>query len=136
MKSVSERWVKDINDRISFSADSGDQFKRRITTMLSNQYNALSQKKATPEDIKNRTHSSGSWVANLNEIEMQYLKLHSRWSMMNEQEEYSLSIERRANRIALVYRFLTTIAVGLGIMGIYGLAHYLGIPMPLMRLPM
>lgn len=136
MKSVSERWIKSITGKISFSADSGDKFKQRIDTMLLNQCIALSEEKATPEDIKNRKAGSGGWVENLNEIEMEYKKLHSRWSMMNEQEKYSLSIETRASRIALVYRFLTTIAVGLGIMGIYGLAHYLGIPMPLMRVPL
>lgn len=136
MKSVSERWIKSITGKISFTADPQDKFRKRIDTMLFNQCVALSEEKATPEDIKNRQADSGKWVENLNEIELQYNKLYSRWSMMNEQEKYSLSIETRASRIALVYRFLTTIAVGLGIMGIYWLAHILCIPMPLMRVPL
>ena len=43
--------------------------------------------------------------------------------------------ETRAHRRNLFYRTLTTLAVGLSIMAIYALAHWLEIPMPLMRLP-
>lgn len=46
----------------------------------------------------------------------------------------SRSAETRAHLKNLLFRTLTTLAVGLSIMGIYALAHYWSIPMPLMRL--
>ena len=45
-------------------------------------------------------------------------------------------IETASSRRALLYRILTTAGIGITVIGVYALAHYLNIPMPLMRIPL
>lgn len=137
MKHVSELWSKLISGLGMGKGDltSPDEFKKRMNTLFFNISVALDDRGRTSEDIKNRNGNEG-WIANANDIEREYATAYRYWKAFSDEEQYCLLIEKRANRIALFYRFLTTIAVGLGIMLIYGLAHGLGIPMPLMRVPL
>ncbi|MCS6155340.1 hypothetical protein G3465_21050 [Shewanella baltica] len=68
-------------------------------------------------------------------IKSEYSKSLIEFKNMRDIALQSRSAETRAHLKNLLFRTLTTLAVGLSIMGIYALAHYLEIPMPLMRLP-
>jgi len=61
--------------------------------------------------------------------------LSKKLSERYKQEDIINRIDRRAHQRAVLYRGLTTLTVGLTIMGIYAMAHFLEIPMPLMRMP-
>ena len=73
---------------------------------------------------------------------MSYSQLKNLYSnSFSEFEQYrdivlqSRRSETRAHLKNLLFRILTTLGVGLSIMGIYALAHWFKIPMPLMKLP-
>jgi hypothetical protein len=55
-------------------------------------------------------------------------------SVLDERKQISW-MERSTHNRNVFYRGLTTLTVGLTIMAVYALAHWLEIPMPLMRLP-
>lgn len=80
---------------------------------------------------RNSTHWSYKFQNNIAAYN-QYKKYADAW---HNEEKKILNIERKAARMALLYRVLTTIFVGFTIMGIYWVAHCLGVPMPLMRMP-
>jgi hypothetical protein len=65
-----------------------------------------------------------------------YKKVKERLDAFESYESQAMSLERRASKIALFYRVVTTAAIGFVIMGIYALAAYWEVPMPLLRLPL
>lgn len=83
-----------------------------------------------------RNHSkSSSWsykLASNNALFNEYKTYAEAW---HNAEKQILNIERKAARMTLFYRVMTTIFVGFTIMGIYAVAHHWGVPMPLMRMP-
>jgi hypothetical protein len=63
-----------------------------------------------------------------------YEDVKKRLQKFEDFEHQALNLERRASKIALLYRSLTTAAIGIIIMIIYGIAGHFHLSMPLLRL--
>lgn len=62
------------------------------------------------------------------------LALHY-WKMAKDEDDRFLRVNIKFNIQAVIFRILTTLAIGFSIMAVYWTAHSLGIPMPLLRIP-
>jgi hypothetical protein len=98
------------------------------------------------EHSQKNSHNVATTLDQLNEVgngmNQRYIKLCDAYRFSNTRYIDVTNLitqhdesEKRAHLRNLFYRTLTTLCVGLAIMGVYALAHCLGIPMPLMRLP-
>ena len=77
-----------------------------------------------------------AWIENINDLDKLAKEVESQRDKLLDKERSIMRIERKGHIMATCFRILTTAGIGLTIMGIYALAHWLEIPMPLMRLPM
>ena len=77
-----------------------------------------------------------TWMDKRRQLKSFFAEMDSKVTALMDVENTIHRNEARAQRRALLFRILTTLGVGLTIMGIYALAHCLGIPMPLMRTPL
>ena len=76
------------------------------------------------------------WSKTISNIKTRYSR-HFNFSVSAMDESNVIDqIETASSRRALLYRILTTAGIGITVMGVYALAHYLNIPMPLMRIPL
>lgn len=83
-----------------------------------------------------RNHSSRQhWSYHMQSNHKMFLQYKNYAEAWHNNEKQILNIERKAARMTLFYRVMTTIFVGFTIMGIYAVAHRWGVPMPLMRMP-
>lgn len=74
-------------------------------------------------------------VESLKKIKTTYNQLHSDHQKYVKEEKLISKMELRAHTRYLIARILTTLGIGISIMGVYALAQWLEIPMPLMKLP-
>lgn len=111
-----------------------EEYNNDIQTMLYNITNYLVNHNGKPEDIKNQTdNKSQLWLPNVSQLKSRYGALHEAYMKLIDEEKIISRIETHAHIRALLFRFLTTIAIGAGIMLTYYFAHKWGIPMPLSR---
>ena len=82
-----------------------------------------------------KAHDDAHWIDMLEDLDNSVRSMARERDEFIDKEKSILRIERKQHLQNLMFRVLTTGAIGLTIMGIYALAHWLGIPMPLMRLP-
>lgn len=90
--------------------------------------------KAVSEFTNNHSNKQ-HWAFKIQSNHKQFNEYKTYADAWKNAEKQILSIERKAARMTLFYRVLTTIFVGFTIMGIYAVAHHWGVPMPLMRMP-
>ena len=110
------------------------KFNDNLNTLLQNITNYLTHHGGKPEDITNKTDQSRRlWTENLSKIHGQYYNLFNAYERLVDEEKIINRIETRAHLRALLFRFLTTLAIGAGVMLVYFLSHKWGIPMPLSR---
>jgi hypothetical protein len=55
------------------------------------------------------------------------------YNLIKDEENMITRVERRGHLYALGFRVLTTLAIGLSVIGIYWLANELGVTLPLVR---
>ncbi len=111
-----------------------NEYNDEIKTLLNNITNYLDNHQGKPEDIKNQTdNNTRLWTESLSRIRSQYSSLYSAYTRLIDEEKIINRIETRAHLRALLFRFLTTLAIGTGVMLTYYFAHIWGIPMPLSR---
>jgi hypothetical protein len=79
---------------------------------------------------------STPWLKQLNSLKFDYSQLYDFHSSQQNEEKAIHRIERKSQFIALIFRFLTTIMIGLAVMFVYWAAGKLEIVMPLMRIGM
>lgn len=128
--------IKDISARATSSAKEPDEFNQLTKTMLNNLYTHLDYHKGTLQDIKDQkdNQNGNGWVRNIGEVRQNYKRMHSVTQELLDEEKAINRIERKAHLRALLFRFLTTIFIGLGVMFVYFTAQYFGINMPLLRI--
>jgi hypothetical protein len=104
--------------------------------MLYNIYVHLDIHKGELQDIKDQKDSQNGngWVRNIGEVRQSYKRIHSLAQELLDEEKAISRIERKAHFRALVFRFLTTLSIGFGVMLVYFTAQYFGINMPLLRI--
>ncbi len=81
----------------------------------------------------NSSASSSTWQKQAVTLIVHYQTLYKRYKDMMDHEKSILRVEAKAHRQAVFYRFLTTLAIGFGVMLIYFLADSWGIKLPLIR---
>lgn len=136
-KDVSDKYLAKLRERfnqIAYSPETPDSFNHKCQTMLNNLHTHLTIHKGELEDIKNRKSSTNrGWETNLADVQQQYRQIHSLYEFMKNEETAIKRIENQAHRRALLYRILTTLGIGFGIMFVYFVAQELSINMPLLK---
>jgi len=113
-----------------------DKFSSLTNSMLSNLHTHLTYHKGEISDIKERKCTTeNGWTSNLSKINSEYNKLHNLYEKLKDEEITIRRIENQAHTRALIFRFLTTLSIGFGIMLVYWVAQQLNINMPLLKLP-
>ena len=106
--------AKEIKASISFSPETPEAFSHSVKRLLEH------QNEHTERDS--------------NEIIKQYRQLYSVHQRHTSEEQSIKRIEGQAHRRALIFRFLTTLGIGFGVMLVYYISQELGINMPLSKL--
>ena len=114
------------------------KFEATCNNTLDALYRHLKTAHSSIEDIKEKKASEGhqknSWVNQLMNLQSQYNTLYARYEFIQKEENVINRIETKAHVRALLFRFLTTLAIGAGIMIVYFIAAQLEINLPLMRI--
>ena len=138
-KELSDKFLEKANDvwsKISQKPKSPQEFQNISNSMLNNLYTHLTYHKGEVEDIKGRKCSTeNGWTTNLAHMQSDYNKLYNLCESLKDEETAIRRIENQAHRRALLFRFLTTLSIGFGIMLVYWVAQQLGIHMPLLKFP-
>lgn len=71
----------------------------------------------------------------LHELKRNYANGCLHWKQAKDEDDRFLKVNIKFNIQAVIFRILTTLAIGFSIMLVYWTAHGLGIPMPLLRIP-
>lgn len=129
---LSDRYIKKIASLIKNKPKEPDEFNDITKRMLLHIYSHLADQNGVLQDIKEQK-STQAWVQNLREIKGSYAKLHTLTQELLDEEKSINRIERKAHFRALIFRFLTTIFIGFGVMLVYFTAQYFGINMPLLK---
>lgn len=108
--------IKEIKSSRSYTPETPESFSRSVERLLEN-------------DNQNTQRNS-------NEIKKLYRRLYDLHEKVTSEELGIKRIEGQAHRRALIFRFLTTLGIGFGIMLVYYIAQKLGINMPLSRITM
>lgn len=114
-----------------------NEFDTQISSMLTNIHEYLTVYKGKPGDIKNRLSNArrSKWTDDLSALSRNYNLLYNAYTALIDEENAINRIEKKAHMRAVFYRILTTLGIGFSIMFVYWVAQYLGISMPLMKLP-
>jgi len=116
------------------SPKSAEDFNNLTNTLLYNITNHLTNLGGKPEDIREMRSDRGSdWTQNMSDVRSGYVALYRAYENLINEEKIINRIETRAHIRALLFRFLTTLAIGAGIMITYYLAHKWSIPLPFSR---
>ncbi|WP_144207746.1 hypothetical protein [Shewanella donghaensis] len=113
---------------------SKDKFESEIKLLVTEMLN-LSKNREHPQVLELLDKPNNSVSNRYRHLSSTYNFARNRYETICDETNTIERSETRAHRRNLFYRTLTTIFVGLAIMSIYAVAHYLEIPMPLMRLP-
>lgn len=85
--------------------------------------------------IRGSSANGKSWASSAQSLMQSHNNAYSGYKQVMDERKQINAMEHATHQKNVIYRALTTLVVGLSIMSIYWLAHCLGIPMPLMRLP-
>lgn len=110
-----------------------EEFNNLTNTLLYNITNHLTKLGGNPEDIKELRGDDRGWIKNMSEVRTNYGSLYRAYENLIAEEKIINRIETRAHLRALLFRFLTTVAIGAGVILTYYFAHKWGVPMPLSR---
>jgi hypothetical protein len=99
----------------------------RIATSLENAQ-ASAEKYS---DVKNNVNGT-----ELDRVYAEYCRVHFRLEELRNEQQQINAMEVKAHRRNLFYRAATTLTIGFSIMAVYAVAHWLEIPMPLMKVPL
>ncbi len=104
-----------------------------LTTSISAE---VKEGKLSAEMIKRQEskHNHG-WTKDFNDLRASYNVLFRKYSELSSEEKSIHRIERKSHIRALIFRFLTTLAIGFAIMLVYWVAGCLSVQMPLLRMP-
>jgi hypothetical protein len=135
---LSNRYIsklKHITSRATMHHREPEEFNDLTKTMLSNLHTHLDFNNGELQDIKDQkdNHMSNGWVSNLDDVRVSYKRIHTLAQELLDEEKAINRIERKAHFRALLFRFLTTIFIGFGVMLVYFTAQYFGINMPLLK---
>ena len=137
-KELSNQLIEKINEistRAIYQPESREEFNGKVKTMLYNIHVHLDHHKGDLGDILEKTDSQNGngWVKNLGEVRASYGKIYGLYQELIDKEKAINRVERKAHVRALIFRFLTTLFIGFGVMLVYLVAQKLGITMPLLR---
>ncbi|WP_073270959.1 hypothetical protein [Microbulbifer donghaiensis] len=125
-----------LPDRAVIRISTPTDFNNSSSFVLKKLHDELIRNSITPQDILDgKTNTHNGWANDFRQLESNYRRLHGIYERIISEEKIFDRAESKAHRRAVLYRFLTTAIVGLTVMGIYALAHWLEVPMPLMKLP-
>ncbi len=105
----------------------------KLEESIKQQYSDFDDISQNRDRVPHRIGGGDGWLRHKNNASnafVELMKLHKDY--INEENTIHRN-ERKAQTRALGFRIATTFFVGLTIMGIYAIAHWLDIPMPLMR---
>jgi hypothetical protein len=128
--------LDEIAKRISKQPKTREEFNNTVSTTLYNLNDHLVRGNGELADIvaqKNGSSGNG-WVTNLSELRSSYGLIYNLYQELVDKEKAIHRIERKAHTRALIFRFLTTLAIGAGVLIIYFIAQKLEIAMPLLRI--
>ncbi|MCJ8294696.1 MAG: hypothetical protein MJK15_09840 [Colwellia sp.] len=135
---LSDRYIaklKLIASRTISKPREPEEFNSLTKTMLNNLHTHLDFHNGELQDIKAQkdNQNNNGWVANLGEVRVSYKRIHTLAQELLDEEKAINRIERKAHFRALLFRFLTTIFIGFGVILVYFTAQYFGINMPLLK---
>ena len=135
-KELSDKVIKKIQNVTSGnSIKTPTEFSQTTDTMLYNLHVHLDYHKGDLQDIKSRKDSSSGngWVTNLADINRNYKIIYDQHLELIDEEKSIHRVEKKAHVRALIFRFLTTLSIGFGVMLVYLVAQYFEVAMPLIR---
>ena len=129
--------IEEIKVRAISKPKSREEFSGSIDTMLYNLKNHLENNGGDLKDIVDKKDSSSGqgWVENIGRIRTSYGQIYGLNKELMDIEKAIHRIERKAHLRALIFRFLTTLLIGFGIMLVYYVAQEIGVNMPLIKIP-
>jgi hypothetical protein len=111
-----------------------EQFSQEFDEMLAALHLQLSNNSGEIDDITNRHQTvSNGWTTKKDRLLASHNQAMRAYDLIKDQENIIARIESRGHLYALFFRILTTLGIGMAVMGIYGLADIWGVDMPLMR---
>lgn len=137
-KELSDQALKKINEiatRAIRKPKTSDEYNSLVKTTLYNLNNHLDLHKGSLSDIVDQkdNQNGNGWVKNLSELRVSYNQVYTLNQELMNHEKAIHRIERKAHIRSLIFRFLTTLLIGFGVMLVYFSAQKLGINMPLLR---
>lgn len=154
VKEFSERIIKKINDAKSEKKPilTGkkpltpiEDFEKKCNDLVIDIGERIKEGESSPQkrrvlsesliSVSNSGPNGSDWIGMLAELKDDYRTSYYAFERLYDTATVEHHIHVKAQRIALFYRVLTTLGIGGSIMIIYWIAHYFGIPMPMMRLP-
>ena len=129
-KALTDKYLEKVKSKLDelSKPETPERYKATCNNTLNALYNHLKHTGSTIEDIKEKkvhdgqNNQSGSWVYQLTNLQSQYNTLYKRYELIQSEEGAINRIENKAHVRALVFRFLTTLAIGFGIMIVYLIA--------------
>ena len=129
-------YMKKCISSLSRSIDSENDFVRKTNDLTTKISEEIEARTLSPEMLKNQeSRANNGWTKNFNELRQSYSLLYRKYTQLIDEEKSIHRIERKSHIRALVFRFLTTLAIGFAIMIVYFVAGVWSIQMPLLRLP-
>ena len=112
-----------------------EQFSQEFDEMLAALHLQLSNNSGEIDDIINshQRTDKNDWSSKKNRLIESHNQAMRAYDLIKDQENIIARIESRGHLYALFFRILTTLGIGMAVMGIYGLADIWGVDMPLMR---
>jgi hypothetical protein len=126
--------VKDAYERRVRPNDPPGEFNRRLEVLISSISNHLNGGGSINDLEEANRNQHLTWAKNLGGIRQEYAKLYNMHKNLTDEETAIKRIERNAHITALIFRFFTTLGIGIGVLIIYYIAQKIGITMPLIRL--
>jgi hypothetical protein len=112
-----------------------EAFSKHLDEMLDALHLQLSNGSGEIDDIKNcHERVNNGWSTKKERLLASHRQTFNAFNLIKDQEKTITRVERRGHLYALVFRVLTTLLIGLSVMGIYALADHWEVAMPLMRL--
>jgi hypothetical protein len=137
-QNVSDRMssaTKDIIDNkvVNFNRmKNPETFSNDLDEMLDALHLQLSNNSGEIDDIKNRHQRvANGWSTKKDRLLDSHRQTFNAFNLIKDQEKIITRVERRGHLYALGFRVLTTLAIGLSVIGIYWLANELGVTLPL-----
>lgn len=128
--------IEDIKQRAIYKPKTREEFSGSIDTMLYNLKNHLENNGDLKDIVDKKDSLSGrGWMKNIGDIRTSYGQIYGLNKELMDTEKAIHRIERKAHIRALIFRFLTTLLIGFGIMLVYYVAQKIGINMPLIKIP-